>query len=90
MIKTERLKTTITCGTSKKANLSIGNEFRKLSIQELATRKKIGDTLEGADIKELPVVDIKFQDIQSIDIMIKQLQKIKDGFYPHGTLALAC
>lgn len=92
MITTSGLTTTVVFGTADKASISVNAEFAKLILQQLANKEmKIGDLPKQEDIQELPKVECLFTEIESVDVMIKVLEKIKFHMqYPYGTYALAC
>lgn len=93
MIKiTDPLNVIVEFGTADKASISVDAAFAKLILQQIIGDKKIGDTLKrDENIQELPKIVFLFTEIESVDVMIKVLEKIKFHMqYPYGTYALAC
>lgn len=100
MIRTKGLLTTATCGRCKeKGKLSIGNSSAQadgsyaLIIQELASgmEAEVGRTLKTEEVQELPKILIKFFTIESVDVAIKALERVKASIQnPDMLYALAC
>ena len=85
-------KVNIKFGENGMCGVILSNHQNSLLIQDTPrTDVRIGDSVKAEDIKPLPKIDMEFSDIESIDVLIKQLERIKTHIqYPHGTLALAC
>jgi hypothetical protein len=90
MITTKDKTTTVVFGTHKKASISVGPQGMNLVLQQIVSDKKIGDSLLDEDIKELPKVVLELQTIESIDVLIRALEKVKENHYKIYGFALAC
>lgn len=90
MIKTEGLHTKVQFGDTNKASIGIRAFKGTVTLQELAKEKKIGDSLDDDDTKELPMIEMNFKRIESVDALIKALETIKKNWVDPNQLAYAC
>lgn len=93
MIETIKQTTTVEFANSEKGAIVVRVNANVLTLHELSKDKdiNIGEFATVKDIKNLPKIEMYFHKEESVDVMIKQLEKIKFHLkYPHGCLALAC
>jgi hypothetical protein len=100
MITTENSTTKVLFGNAEKANIAVRANRGTLTLQMLAVEKQIGDELEtlkdGESLKEgdtqdLPKVEIEFQNVKSVEVLIAALQVIIKNYNPPvDFLAEAC
>lgn len=76
---------------NEKGTIAVQAFHNKLILQELKTDKNISEELQDGDIKDLPKVVCDFQNVQSIDVVIAILERIKKNIqYDPLNFALAC
>lgn len=90
MIASENNTTTVTFGAYKKATIGVSVNGLSLYLQELASDKNIGDSICIEDIKDLPRVELEFNQMESIDVIIKALEVVRNNWIAHYQYALAC
>jgi hypothetical protein len=90
MIASENNTTTVTFGAYKKATIGVSVNGLSLYLQELASDKNIGDSICIEDIKDLPRVELEFNQMESIDVIIKALEVVRNNWIFKYQLALAC
>lgn len=62
-----------------------------ITFQELVVKRPFDWDLSEADINTDVSVSLNFKNIKSVDILIKQLQRVKKELeYPNGLLYYAC
>ena len=92
MINSNRKTTTVFFAQEKeKGTISVQAFHNQLILQELRSDKEVSQPLNPADIKDMPKVICDFQRVESDDVMISILQRIKKNMQtdPYN-FALAC
>jgi hypothetical protein len=88
MINTEGQVTKVRFGNGK---VAVSASDTKLILQELKAPKKIGEKIENDDdINKLPSIEMDFSSYESIDVLIRQLQRVRDNWMKTYGFALAC
>lgn len=93
MINQKQQITEVLFATEKKGCIAVGVQLNQLVIEQIAEgiEKEIGGSLEKLDCQELPKVILDFTLEESVDVMIKALERIKENIRgPYYGLALAC
>ena len=94
MIKTKKLTTIVEFAKqSDKGTISVQSHKNFLILQEIIGEKKVADALEEKDIKELPTVVCDFQTVESVDVMIEILNRVRKNIRQADSrywLAMAC
>ena len=57
--------------------VSVGTNFNRVILQQLAKEMRVGISLNDADIIELPKIVMQFNCVESVDVMIKALERIR-------------
>lgn len=85
-------KVIIEFGKNSIGSVVLTNINNILLIQEpIKTNLHIGEEIKIEDVKPLPNVQMEFSEIESIDVLIKTLEQIKQHLkYPYRTLLSAC
>lgn len=66
--------------------ISVGTNFNRMILQQLAKEIEVGSAPNDLDIIELPKIVMQFNCVESVDTMIKQLERIRLIL----TIPLAC
>lgn len=94
MIQTNDLNTTVFFARENgKGVISVAAFDNKLVLQQLKSPKKVSDELKGIDIQDLPRVVCDFNTIESVDVMMAILQRVKENIIARNLehhYALAC
>lgn len=91
MIETKELITKVEFGNDKQATIGVSAKYGTLTLQMLCKEKEIGDSFSDDDIKELPKIQMEFNSIKSVNVLIEALECIKRNYTPpSNTLPLAC
>jgi len=78
MITTKESTTNIQFGTNGKGSVSLAARRGTLTIQQLLTELNIGDRPDlDRDVQELPKVVLNFNEVASVEAMIRTLEKVK-------------
>ena len=57
--------------------VGVGTNFNRITLQQLAKEMPVGISLNDADILELPEIVMQFNCVESVDVMIKALERIR-------------
>lgn len=95
MIKITKKSTKVVFAKNSIGTISVdmNKTLNTLTLQEMKVEKKVGADLTEEDYKSLPKVELEFNNIASIDVVIKQLETLRTKMaYPYGFPAyyLAC
>jgi|CXWL01.1.fsa_nt_gi hypothetical protein len=93
MIKTEGLTTEVEFARQNgKGTVSVQAFHNCLVLQEIIGDKKVSDPLLEGDIKELPTVVCDFQTIESVDVVIEILKRVRKNINEinSSNFAMAC
>ncbi len=62
---------------SNKANIAVVSDGNRMILSELLTNKSVHDIITNEDIRKLPKVICDFETVESIDVVIKVLTKVR-------------
>ena len=79
MIATENLVTTVKFGNEQKGNIAVGVKCTILTLQQLVKEMPIGEQWSEEDIDKLPKIEMEFFNENSVDVVIKALELIKNN-----------
>lgn len=73
MINHSENTTTVKFGSDGKATVGLHAKDNQLTIRVLNNERTIGDNISSDDVDELPKVVLQFQDMASVEALIKAL-----------------
>lgn len=91
MITSENNTTTVQfAAMDNVGKIGVGVRGTTIQLQELLSEINVGESLTSDDIKDLPKVLLEFSNVNSIDVLIKALNAVKENWTKKYAIALAC
>ena len=66
--------------------VSVGTNFNLMILQQISKEIPVGNMVNDGDLVELPKIIMQFNCVESVDVMIKSLERIRLML----TIPLAC